>query len=214
MEELKTRINARTMERTIKYIGQFILIFTIWGCIKIDNSVQVQKFRKYTKFQKITWNNKELYPKGEIIGADIIYPGSIEAYGYSGIFIFQRASNEKQFIKFRAELSLISKQRGKIFDSCNIYITDSSFVAGCTTYENPLPDFKNPFSPLNYKENNFTNNTEYFILEYRIGEFFNDKKYSHITNLRKNKEIAQHAISKGVIMNETNRLIVFYFLLW
>ncbi len=198
----------------MKYLT--IIFATFLACSSNPRlSSGIEEFERNTTFKNIKWGTNDINRlNGNLKSWEIIFPTSIEAFGYCGAFFFLEP-NQKDFGSLYNEFQKQAIYQKYLNDSCNLYITDrliNTYMV-CSGFIPPVPDIYDDNSPLFGSKYVFSQNSQFIVLKYDIGNFVNPE-FILSENNKLNKRIKNNGYSLGVLVDEPNHLIVYWIMIW
>jgi hypothetical protein len=140
----------------------------------------------------------------------IIYPESMYASGYCGLFI-SRHLTQIDFTNKKKELIALSKAQSGIVDSCNVYVTttksQSRIKCGGNVY--PLPNVDDEFAFL--RDKSLDPLSTYLVFESQSGKFVPDE---YLMNSNKISVQLGHGFSNGAILHDSDNEIIYWVIIW
>ncbi len=173
----------------------------------------LRKFKNLTLLKKIEWEKSGKISK-YLQSTYIIYPASIDFYGYCGVFLFYKFDKQS----FESQKAVLQKKAIDVcsaFDSCDYHITDCIYDISDSCINNfpPIPDLQDKFSPIVIEDSTLSKDSKFYILNSKEGAFLNEE----YLNLERKKSVCRNitnGYSLGALVDDSNLTIAYWILIW
>lgn len=190
------------------------IIILLSGCNNHNYRMNnIRLFEKNVSKINYQWGSTDIKKLSKLSNSiDIIYPGSIEAFEYCGVFFFCKME-EKEFLSLYKDTEDISLCQSNVSDSCNLFIenTNNGNISNCNK-KYPLPNIFSQYGPIEQSSMKISDQSIFFVLKYKEGIYLDDRFILKKRNL--NTRIKNNGYSLGIIFDKSNFYVVYWVIVW